>query len=181
MPTALIVLADGFEEIEAVTPIDLLRRAGIDVTVATLNLFAVTGKTGLTLQAQVHFDAVEDDWFDLLILPGGPGHALLRGHEGLREVIRRHYRYNKLIGAICAAPLVLAEAGLLDKHRFTGHFSIAAELPRLDPSQAVIADGQIITSQGAGTAIEFSLELISALCGREKADSVAASICSRPS
>ena len=178
MPTALALLAEGFEEIEAFTPVDLLRRAGADVTVASLSPQRhVTGRSGITAHADASLAEVGDRLFDLLFLPGGPGVKNLRAEPRVNQVVERHAAAGKWLAAICAAPTVLNASGLLDGRRYTAHPSVAGELPHILADQRVVADGRILTSRGAGTALDFGLLLVEKLVSAEKAREVARSIC----
>lgn len=178
MPTVLTLLADGFEEIETVAPVDLLRRAGVEVTIASLadNRHA-TGRSGIVAHADVALSAVEDKLFDLVFIPGGPGVKALRADPRVRHVVQRHAAAGRWVAAICAAPTVLQDAGLLTGRRFTAHFSVASELPALLPSERIVTDGRVTTSRGAGTALEFGLHLVALLAGSEKADEIGKAIC----
>jgi len=167
MNKVLIYLAPGFEEIEAVTIIDLLRRAGIDVTIAGLEQEAVTGSHGITIACDTYYESVDADDFDCLILPGGqPGTNNLKNDQRVLETIRKFDRGKKIIGAICAAPTVLYTAGILKNIRVT---SYPTEKNVFDPSlyeeSHVVSDGNIITSRGVGTAIEFALDIIGRIKG----------------
>jgi 4-methyl-5(b-hydroxyethyl)-thiazole monophosphate biosynthesis len=180
MPNVLVALAEGFEEIEAVTPIDLLRRAGAEVVLASLgDRPTVTGRSGIKVTADTTLAALTppDAIFDCLFLPGGPGVKLLRQDARIRASVLRHAAAGKLVAAICAAPTVLLDAGLLDDRRHTAHFSVAAELPRLEPDQKVIVDRRVVTSRGAGTSLEFGLVLIEQLFSAASAAEVRRSIC----
>ena len=173
---AIIVLADGFEEIEAVTPIDLLRRAGIQVTILGMHSPEVRGSHDIVVKAAMLFDNFAAS-FDALVLPGGPGHKHLLGSDKLLEKIRATHAQNLLCAAICAAPIVLAKAGILkgkkatcfpgEEENLTGAIFVEKE---------TVVDGNIITSRGAGTSVNFALEIIAYLAGREKADWVAEKI-----
>lgn len=181
MPTVLAILAEGFEEIEAVTPIDLLRRAGAEVTVAALaEGIHVTGRSGLTLHADTTLAAVEARDFDCVFLPGGPGVKHLRADPRVRAIVLRHAAAGRWLAAICAAPTVLHDAGLLHGRRYTAHFSVAGELPAILASERVVADGRLLTSRGAGTALDFGLLLVEKLFSSEKAADIARSICLVP-
>src|SRR4051812_3096526 len=132
MPTVLAILAEGFEEIEATSPIDLLRRAGANVTVAALGEgIHVTGRTGLTMHADTTLAVVEARDFDCVFLPGGPGVKHLRADPRVRALVARQHVAGRWLAAICAAPTVLQDAGLLTGRRYTAHFSVAAELPNI--------------------------------------------------
>lgn len=178
MPSVLAILPEGFEEIEAVTPIDLLRRAGVEVTIASLaENFHVTGRCGIILHADVTLASVKGKTFDLVFLPGGPGVINLRTDPRVLDWVRTQAEAGRWVSAICAAPTVLNAAGLLEGKRYTAHFSVSKELPDIRGDERVVVDGNIITSRGAGTALDFGLALVEKLCGAEKAAEVAKSIC----
>jgi protein deglycase len=178
--TVLVLLFNGFEEIEALAPVDLLRRAGIEVTTAGLLAMHVTGRSGITVHADTTLEEAPQQAYDLVIVPGGPGVKELRADPRIVPLLRRHAEAGKQVAAICAAPTVLADADLLQDRRYTAHFSVAGELPAICASEAVVRDGAITTSRGAGTALEFGLELIRQLVSEEAARQVADSICYRP-
>jgi 4-methyl-5(b-hydroxyethyl)-thiazole monophosphate biosynthesis len=178
MPSVLAILAEGFEEVEAVTPIDLLRRAGAEVTVAALaEGIHVTGRSGITFHADTTLAAVETRLFDCLFLPGGPGVKLLRADPRVRSYVLAHHRAEKWLAAICAAPTVLNDAGLLVGLRYTAHFSTSGELPQIRADERVVVDGKMLTSRGAGTALDFGLLLVDKLFSPAKSAEVARSIC----
>jgi protein deglycase len=173
---AIIILADGFEELEAVAPIDLLRRAGIKVTILGLSSLSIRGSHDIVVKAAGTFDDFNQP-FDALILPGGPGHKHLLESKKVLAAIRSAYDRGLLCSAICAAPVVLAKAGILAGKKATcfpgeeGNLGGATFI-----AEKTVIDGNIITSRGAGTAVDFALEIIAYLAGREKADSVAKKI-----
>lgn len=178
MKTALVILAEGFEEIEAIAVIDILRRADVVCTVAAQHdAKFVTGKTGVQVVADELLNAVRDQAFDLVVLPGGPGARHLRKDQTVLSLARKQAASGRCLGAICAAPTVLLQAGLLEGKQYTAHGSVASELPALLADQAVVRDGNIITSRGAGTAVEFALSLVEHLCGADKAANVRQAIC----
>lgn len=178
MPTVLVILPEGFEEIEAITPIDLLRRAGVDVTVASLaENNHVTGRSGLIIHADTALSSAAGKPYDMLFLPGGPGVVNLRSDPRVAELARRQAAAGGWVAAICAAPSVLNAAGLLEGRRYTAHFSVAKELPAILTDQRVVVDGKLITSRGAGTALDFGLALVENLVSPAKAAEVAAAIC----
>jgi 4-methyl-5(b-hydroxyethyl)-thiazole monophosphate biosynthesis len=163
----LVYLAPGFEEIEAVTMIDLLRRADIDVTVAGLEEGSITGSHGISILSDVNYETIDVDNFDYLLLPGGqPGTNNLKNNQKVLDSVKKFQNENKLIGAICAAPTVLHEAGILNNKRVT---SYPSEKDVFSTSQyetsPVVKDGNIITSRGVGTAIDFALDLIGEIKG----------------
>lgn len=178
MPTVLAILAEGFEEIEAITPIDALRRAGAEVTIAALaDGIHVTGKNGITFHADTMLTNVGTRDFDCLFLPGGPGVKHLRADPRVRTLVLRHHSLGRWVVAICAAPTVLHDAGLLHGRRYTAHFSVANELPNILEREAVVVDGHLVTSRGAGTALPFALQLVEKLFSPDRAQEVARSIC----
>ncbi|CAA6679060.1 MULTISPECIES: DJ-1 family glyoxalase III [unclassified Lentimonas] len=174
---ALILLHPGFEEIEAVTPIDLLSRAGVEVVQAALDdTLLVLGRSGITLQATHSLADVADETFDAIILPGGPGIMQIRKHPQICKLLQQQFAADRLIGCICAAPLLLLDAELHTDLRYTCH--PAAEHELSDALTAtVVQDGTIITSRGAGTATEFALQLVSQLTDQSTADTIADSVC----
>lgn len=167
MKRVLVPLAEGFEELEAVTIIDMLRRAGIEVVVAALAENPVTGSHGIALSADVTLDDVSGQEFDLIALPGGmPGAANLRDDPRIGGIIRRLHEGGRHVAAICAAPMVLAAAGVLEGRRatcFPGFLDRTADLILVD--EPVVVDGRVITSRGPGTALDFALELVAQLLG----------------
>jgi 4-methyl-5(b-hydroxyethyl)-thiazole monophosphate biosynthesis len=173
---ALIILHPGFEEIEAVTPIDLLARAGVDVVQAALGeQMLVPGRNGMTLQATHCLSDLGEQAFDALILPGGPGILQIRQHPLICQLLQKQQAAGKLIGCICAAPLLLLDAGLHNNLRYTCHPTAETELTAA-LSAPVVQDGTIITSRGAGTATEFALQLVRHLVDHATAADIAASI-----
>lgn len=178
MPTVLVILAEGFEEIEAITPIDVLRRAGATVSVAALaEGIHTTGRNGVTLHADTPLSAVEGRDFDCILIPGGPGVKNLRADPRVRSLVLRQHAANRWLAAICAGPTILHDAGLLTGRRYTAHFSVAAELPALLAEERTVVDGYLLTSRGAGTALDFGLLLVEKLFSSEKADEIRRSIC----
>lgn len=174
---ALIILHPGFEEMEAVAPIDLLARAGVEVVQAsTAETLQVEGRNGISLEATRLLSDVAEQDFDAVILPGGPGIQKLRGDARIIACLRRLHKAGKLIAAICAGPLLLLDAGLIEGLTYTAHPSTHEELDEAR-DHAVVTDGSIITSRGAGTATEFALALVRALCGQDAAREIADSIC----
>jgi 4-methyl-5(b-hydroxyethyl)-thiazole monophosphate biosynthesis len=178
MASVLVILADGFEEIEATAPIDLLRRAGVEVTIASLaDNRHVTGRSGITVHSDVALGALDDARRDMIFLPGGPGVKNLRADARVIPLVQRYAQEGKWVAAICAAPAVLHDAGLLDGRRYTAHFSVASELPRILAEERVVDDGKITTSRGAGTAVEFGLHLVALLVSEAKATEISKAIC----
>jgi len=172
---ALVPLAEGFEELEAVTIIDVLRRAGVEVTVAALASSPVTGSHAIQIAADTTLDAVDARSFDAVVLPGGPAAKRLRDDARVLEIVRAAAASGKLVAALCAAPIALEAAGVLAGKRATvypGNALPSAELVE----ERVVIDGNIVTSRGPGTALEFSLTLVEALVNREKANELRAAM-----
>ncbi len=171
MPRVLVPLAQGCEELEAITIIDLLRRAEIEVITAGLEEGVVTASRGTRLLPDVTLDAVADEDFDLIALPGGlPGADHLDQDPRIQGMVRRQVENGRLVGAICAAPKVLAHAGLLHGRRATSYPGVLDALDLEDiqiSSAAVEVDGPLVTSRGPGTAMDFALTLIERLAGAE--------------
>lgn len=169
---ALVPLAEGFEELEAVTIIDVLRRAGVEVTVAALAASPVTGSHAIRVEADALLDAVQRDVFDAVVLPGGPGAQRLRDDERVKAVVRRLAAEGRLVAAVCAAPTVLEAAGVLAGKRATVY--PGNQLPSAEQvEERVVVDGSIITSRGPGTALEFALAVVEKLAGAAKASELA--------
>ena len=172
MPRVLVPLANGFEEIEAITVIDVLRRANVEVVVAALASDMVEGAHGLRVAADRSLADVTAADFDAIVLPGGqPGSHNLRADDRVRELVQALTRAGKIVAAICAAPTVLEAAGVLQGKRATAF--PGEELPSADYSfDRVVEDGNIITSRAAGTAMEFALTLVRRLAGHQAATEV---------
>lgn len=177
MATVLCLIFPGFEELEAVAPIDVLRRAGVTVTVASLGPDrTVTGRNGIVLTADTTFGEAFSHIFDLVLLPGGPGVRTLRADPRVPRLLRDQVDSGRPVAAICAAPTALADAGLLEGRRFTAHPSVDEALPGRIAGEEVVEDGPIITSQGAGTALAFGIALVARLVSPEVAADVRKSI-----
>lgn len=177
--SCLVLLPPGFEEIEVICPVDILRRGNIHVCLAAVkktNLI-VMGKNSVSLQADAFFDDVHLHHFDCLLLPGGPGvHSLLED-ERILMMCKNFYQKGHLLAAICAAPLVLYKAGLLNDKKYTAHFSVVDTLTHVQLNSPVIQDANIITANGPGSAILFGLQILRHLTTQGLADEVASSIC----
>lgn len=176
--TALVPIAHGSEDIEAVTIIDVLRRAGVGVTVASVApTLDVKCARGTHITADARIGDVAQKSFDLIALPGGlPGAEHLRDCHDLVSMLKKQEHRGALYAAICAAPgLVLATHGLIGKRKATAYPGFEQHFPPGSAQLArVVRDGNLVTSRGPATAMEFSLALVEALCGREKAEQVAA-------
>ena len=176
MAEALVMLAPGFEEIEAVAVIDVLRRCGIKVTVAGLLPDLVEGAHAITIIPDKAIEKVQMKDFDAIVVPGGnPGYKNLRRDERVLEMIREAYDSGKLVAAICAAPAVLSDAGVLENLQCTIYPGMESEAENgggevLEDS--VVVDGNVITSRGPATALHFALKIAERLVGKEIAEGV---------
>ena len=177
IPQVLVPLAHGFEEIEATCPIDLLKRAEVEVVLASCETeLEVCGRSGIIIRTDQFLMETKPDRFDLLVIPGGPAVFELRKNKAILSLIQEFADRQRPIAAICAAPLLLKDAGLLSNKSITGHGCIVEELPQINTEQAVVIDGKIITSRGAGPAVEFGLSLVELLRGSEVASTIRESI-----
>lgn len=171
-----IHLADGFEEIEAMTIVDLLRRAGIETElVSIMKRLLVTGSHGVKVIADILFEDAVYSACELIVLPGGlPGSTNLDAHEGLREKILSFHNQGKKLAAICAAPLVFGHAGVLNGKKATCYPGNEKELEGAEiMTDTVVSDQGVITSRGPSTSIPFALTLIKELKGKETAGKIA--------
>ena len=174
MKKAIVFLAEGFEEIEAISIIDILRRAEISVTTISVSKDKlVKGAHNIPVQADKLFDDVDFANYEMLILPGGmPGAKNLNEHEGVKEQLKA-FAKDKLIGAICAAPMVLGGMGLLKGKRATCFPGFEPELiDATVTNEPVTVDGNIITGKGPAFAIKFSLQIIEILAGKATRDQI---------
>ncbi|MBN2159470.1 MAG: DJ-1/PfpI family protein [Spirochaetes bacterium] len=168
----IVPLAEGFEEIEAVTIIDVLRRAGVEVTSAFLKKNPVTGSHAISVTADKNIEGIKSSDFDCMVLPGGmPGSANLKDDQRVIELAREFSSKEKIVAAICAAPLVLGYAGVLKGRRATCYPGFEAQMTGATPvADPVVRDGTVITGRGPGCAIPFALELVAALAGKQVAE-----------
>ena len=173
--TAIVILAEGFEEVEAIAPIDVLRRAGVRVTLVGVNSLLVKSSRAIEVQAEALLTNIQD-LFDVVILPGGlSGATNLAKSEEVSKFVRKMNAAGKLVAAICAAPaLVLAPLGILDGKKATCYPGCESDFSNktVHSKERVVVDGNIITSQGPGTALEFALEIAARLAGKEMSDTV---------
>jgi len=176
MARVLVPLAQGCEELEAVTITDLLVRAGVEVVTAGLDDRPVVASRGMTLVPNTTMAAIMDEEFDLIVLPGGmPGADHLRDDEHVQAMLKKQAAGDKYVAAICAAPKALARAGLLAGRTATGFPGMLQKLDLPDTTiseSATEIDGRIITSRGPGTAMDFTLTLIELLQGRDRREEV---------
>lgn len=181
MSTVLVVLAPGFEEIEALSVVDILRRGGVHVLVAGLVDGPIPGRSGIRVLPDLHLADVDVDTLDALVLPGGmPGAKHLREDARVADICRTLHSKGRLLAAICAAPTVLATLGLLAGKRATSFPGVRNELVGVEYcEERVVCDGNIVTSRAPGTALEFALVLLERLEGRETMERVNAGVMAR--
>lgn len=179
MKQVSVFLADGFEEVEGLTVVDLLRRAGVCVTTVSITGdYMICGAHGIHVQADKLFEEMNYEDEDMLVLPGGmPGTLNLGLHKGLEVLLKKSYSEQKYLAAICAAPSVFGKYGLLKGRKATSYPGFEEQLEGAESvTDAVVVDDFIITSRGMGTAIPFSLVLIEVLINCDKAEEIGKSI-----
>jgi len=184
-PSIFCLIANGFEEMEAVVPVDLLRRAGSTVVLATVGEeLDVRGHNGITVKADVSLLGVSPalseegkPHFDALVIPGGRnGVEKLREDGRAKKIAAAYEQWGAWVAAICAGPLILADAGLLSHRQYTAHSSISMEMPHILISKRVVVERKVVTSSSAGAALDFGLTLVELLMGEEKMQGVRRSI-----
>ena len=179
MKKVCVLLADGFEEVEALTVVDLLRidRVYVD-TVSVTEEYMIRGSHGIAVQTEDLFEEVNLAEFDMIVLPGGlPGTTNLGAHSGVRRIVKDFAESGKYVAAICAAPTILSDLGLLKGKRVTCYPDMERKISGAVLTGApAMVDGNIITGQGVGAAVDFALELIAVLVGNEKAGEIAEAI-----
>lgn len=176
----VLLLANGFEESEAIVPADMLRRAGVETVLAGVEGLQVTSSHGITMVADTTMDQVDPTQLELLVIPGGlPGVLCLRGHEGAQKFIRQAAEGPAQLAAICAGPTVLAQLGLVEGVNATCYPGMENEMAgaKMHPGAQVVEDGRVTTAESAGSAFEFGLKLVERLKGRAAAEQVAKSSC----
>jgi protein deglycase len=179
MKTVLVTLAPGFEEIETITVVDILRRAGARVTLAATVNGVLEGSRGIKVAPDAMLEAVIDKEFDLICLPGGqPGTDNLNNDPRIEKLLQKMQSQGKYIAAICASPIVLQKAGILKNRSMTCHPSVQSQFDSYLDDRVVI-DGNLITSQSPGTAMEFALKLVEILFGVERMKKVNAGVLAR--
>ena len=178
MRSVYVFCADGFEEVEGLTAVDLLRRAGVSVTmVSIMGRTKITGARNISVNTDILIEDIKEE-ADMLVLPGGmPGTKYLNEYQSLRDLLADFYRKGGKVAAICAAPTVLASLGFLEKRKATAYPSCMEGLAGAERSlESVVVDGNVTTSRGLGTAVDFALSLIGQLLGEKKADEIAESV-----
>lgn len=171
MKKAVVILADGFEEIEALSVVDVLRRGGVVCDMCSIAGRNVTGSHGIKVTSDTVFKDTDFQGYDVLVLPGGmPGASNLRDNDDVIEAVKMFESSGKIIGAICAAPIVLYKAGIINGKDVTSHPSVQNQIKECRYVEEIVAeDGNIITSRGPATAIYFALAILKRLGLGDKA------------
>lgn len=176
MKKVCLLLADGFEELEAVGTYAMLSRGGLDVDVYALANQDTTGRFGLTCTKLHPFSHLNASYYDALVLPGGPGYALLEKNEHVQKLIQQFIDSGRVVAAICASPTILGRAGYLQGKKYTCFTSMNEDFGGDFTGEYVTVDGNIITGQSAAATVDFGLAIIEKLSGKEKAEEVKESI-----
>lgn len=178
MSKIAVFFVDGFEEIEALTVVDLCRRAGIEVDmVSMMEKREVMGAHHIPVRCEIMFDDIQKDGYDMVVLPGGAGHKKLEAHAGLMALVDTYFEADKYVAAICASPSILGRRGILKGKKACCFPSFEEHLQGAEVSfDNVCVDGKVITSRSMGTSIDFALAIIEALEGAELADKKAKEI-----
>ena len=174
-----LLLGTGFEETEAIAPLDLLRRAGVAITTVGINGKVVYGGHGIGIEADLELGQMDLTTLEMIILPGGLGGvASIKANEKAMNAVRFAYENGKYVAAICAGPTILAQLGITDGKNATCYPGCESQMGStiIHENAAAITDGKIITGTSAGCAIPFGLQLITALKGQEAADAIAKQI-----
>ena len=177
-----IILAEGFEEIEALAPADILRRGGVEVSLASVTDKVVSGSHGIRVEADCSINEINAEKCDFIVIPGGlRGVTNLLASDEVNELLKRAYAAGKPVGAICAGPRVLARAGILDSKRATCYPGVEGQITEvcnaaMTQEAPVIVDGSVITSRAAGTACDFGLAILAYLRGADAAQKVRSAI-----
>lgn len=174
-----MLLGTGFEETEAIAPMDLLRRAGVSVATVGINGKIIKGSHGIGVEADMEIGEMDLTDLDMIVLPGGLGGvASIKASQAALDAVKFAYENHKLVAAICAGPTVLAQLGITDGKNATCYPGCEEQMGNalMVPGAAAVTDGNVITGTSAGCAIPFALQLITALKGKEAADSVAQQI-----
>ncbi|MFT8314190.1 MAG: DJ-1 family glyoxalase III [Clostridium sp.] len=174
MINVLLFIAEGFEEIEALTVVDILRRANVKCDTCSIAGSFVKGSHGIEVKADKLIEEIDENEYGAVVLPGGmPGAKNLKENKKVIEIVKDFYRDNKIVAAICAAPIVLKEADIYRKHKITSYPDFKEELKAADYIEdIVVEDKNIITSRGPATAIYFGLKLAEKIAGKDKADNL---------
>ena len=173
MKKIIVLLANGFEDIEMFASVDLWKRGKIDVTLATISEMEVETGRGIKILADIHIDEVKEEEYDLLFLPGGGGVKGLDDSEQVKELIKLFIENGKYVSAICAAPLILGKMGILDNRVFTCYPTFERFAPEgVYKEVGVIQDGNVITGRGVGYVFDFALHILELLKGEKLRNAV---------
>ncbi|MCF8720647.1 DJ-1 family glyoxalase III [Nitrospina gracilis] len=174
MKKVMVTVAPGFEEIETITVVDILRRAGARVDLAGTQPEPIEGSRGVRILPDVLLSEIDHKDYDMVVLPGGqPGTTNLQNNESVIAIVQNMNRDQKTVAAICAAPMVLQTAGVLKDHRTTSHPSVQENLNGIRYSDdRVVVDGNLVTSRSPGTALEFAMKLVEVLFGPDRVETV---------
>lgn len=170
MKKVVVLLAEGFEEIEALTCVDVLRRGEVDCSICSINgKEDVKGAHGVVVKAEALLENINEDEYEAVILPGGmPGATNLRDNEKVIETVKKFDKENKIVAAICAAPIVLKKAGIIYNKKVTSYPGFEEELQAYNYSEEIVVqEGNLITSRGPATAVYFALKILENLKGEE--------------
>ncbi|MCF0105301.1 MAG: DJ-1/PfpI family protein [Holdemanella sp.] len=170
-----ILMDNGFEELEAMGPIALLRRAGLQVDIVSVENTSVTGRFNVTYSPSIPMDAYDFSKSECLIIPGGPHHTIIRKNQKVLDQIH-YFTNNKTIAAICAAPTILGQEGLLKGKKYTCFKALDADFGGEYCYDFTVTDGNVITAISAAASIDFAYAIMEKLLGKEKAEEVKASI-----
>ncbi|MDT3693219.1 MAG: DJ-1/PfpI family protein [Mucispirillum sp.] len=176
MKKAVVFLADGFEEMEALAPVDILRRGGVEVTMAGVTGMQITGAHNIKVMADKDVKEIKADDYDAFICPGGmPGASNLRDNSIVTDIIKEAYGKEKIVSAICAAPMVLDKAGVLADKNFTMYPGMQNYAPSgsYKSDEFVVKDGKVITGAGPAAVFEYAFKLLTELQGEETTSQVA--------
>lgn len=176
MKKVCILLADGFEELEAVGTYAMLSRGGLDVDIYALSDKDTTGRFGLTCTKLHAFSTLNVSYYDALVLPGGPGYKHLEQNNRVQQAIKQFMDAGRVVAAICASPTILGRAGYLQGRKYTCFTSMNEDFGGVFTGEYVTVDGNVITGQSAAATVDFGLAIIEKLLGKEKADAVKKSI-----
>lgn len=178
MKKAAVLLDDGFEELEAMGPIALLRRGGVDVDlVSTKNMDHATGRFGVTYSPAVPMNEYDFSQADALILPGGPQYQALEANDQVREqILAFNDNPDKILAAICASPTILGRMGLLEGKNYTCFTAMNEDFKGQYQDALAVTDGTLVTGRSAAASVEFAFAVMEALLGKEKTDEVKASV-----
>ena len=176
MKKVCLILADGFEELEAVGSYAMLSRGGLDVDIYALSDKDTTGRFGLTCTKLHAFSMLNASYYDALVLPGGPGYEKLENNTRVQQLIKQFLDGNKVVAAICASPTILGRQGYLKGKKYTCFTSMNEDFGGTFTGDYVTVDGNIITGQSAAATVDFGLAIIEKLLGQEKAEQVKQSI-----